>query len=193
MILAGVSTAVPRRSWWACLMCACLFASSLGATQDDERLAALFEQLGSATDANAAQSIENRIWRSWLDSGDTRVDSIMAEGIAAMGAQRLGAALASFDRVVEAAPGFAEGWNKRATVYWLLDRLPESMADIRRTLTLEPRHFGALSGMGQIFLQSGDEEGALRAFEAVLKISPQSPGARHNVEVLRERLRDRQV
>ena len=81
-------------------------------------------------------------------------------------AGRLTAAIAEFGRVIEMAPDFAEGWNKRATAYYLNDELEASVADIQRTLVLEPRHFGALSGMGLIFLQSGDPRGALAAFEA---------------------------
>jgi tetratricopeptide (TPR) repeat protein len=114
----------------------------------------------------------------------------MARGIQAMARRRMASARLLFDQVVEMAPGYAEGWNKRATVYYLEDNLPASMLDIERTLTLEPRHFGALSGMGLIFSEVEDVEGALEAFEAVLEIHPHSPTARASAEELRRKIRD---
>ena len=174
------------------LLIACMVTPTLAA-QGDERLDELFVRLRAAPDVPAAQNIETEIWAIWMDSGREEVNELLDAGVAAMSQRRLPEALEAFDRVVAMAPEFAEGWNKRATVYWLMDRLSESVADIRRTLALEPRHFGALSGMGLIFLESGDAEGALGAFEAVLAVSPQSAGARYRVDKLRERLGERQI
>ena len=106
----------------------------------------------------------------------------------AMGDQRWEDAIAIFGQITERAPGFAEGWNKRATAYYLNEDYVASVEDIRRTLALEPRHFGAISGMGLIFLSRGDQAGALAAFEAVVAIHPNSPGARARIEELRKRL-----
>lgn len=170
----------------------CIALPLAHADQNDSSLPALFEQLAQA-DAASAREIEARIWRIWTDSGEEQVNALVEAGMRAMNRRRFEQALERFDEVVRQAPDYAEGWNKRATVYWLLDRLPESVADIRRTLALEPRHFGALSGMGLIFLESGDEEGALNAFEAVLAINPHAVGTRERVERLRERLRERQI
>jgi tetratricopeptide (TPR) repeat protein len=97
--------------------------------------------------------------------------------------------IAIFDRVVTTLPDFAEGWNKRATVHYLNEDYTASVIDIERTLVLEPRHFGAISGMGLIFMARGDEAGALRAFEEVLKIHPHARGAKARVEELRKKLR----
>ena len=113
------------------------------------------------------------------------LDEFMAKGMVAMNAGRFDIALRYFDAVIKTDPEYAEGWNKRATVHWLMDNLEESMGDIRRTLALEPRHFGAVSGMGLIFMQQGDHDGALRAFEQVLKINPKDAGAKRRVEELR--------
>ena len=113
----------------------------------------------------------------------------MAEGVDAMNRRQFDVALTAFDRIVQLAPEFAAGWNKRATVYYLRDELEESVEDIRRTLALEPRHFGAISGMGLIFLERGDEGAALRAFESVLEINPHARGAQLRVEFLRAKLR----
>jgi tetratricopeptide (TPR) repeat protein len=164
----------------------CAAAPAL-ADQRDQRLAPLFEQLRQAADPATAGVIESEIWAIWLDSGRDEVDALMAEGIAAMAAGELGRAIELFGRAIEMAPRFAEGWNKRATAFYLQDDLTASVTDIRATLALEPRHFGALSGMGLIFLESGDMRGALKAFEAVLEVHPQSPAARLRVEVLRRR------
>ena len=168
-------------------------AISALASQTDARLQALFEQLRDAQSADDARVLETRIWGIWNESGDDDVDRLMQAAVRAMAGRRYEQALEHLDQVVRLAPQFAEGWNRRATVYWLLDRLSESVADIQRTLALEPRHFGAISGMGLIFMQSGDEEGALDAFEALLVINPHAAGARQRVEVLRQSLRDRQI
>ena len=168
-----------------------LACSSAGADQRDARLPELFEDLRSTGEAYVAREAEMEIWRIWMDSGRDDIDSIMREGMDAMGSGRFGDAIEHFNRIVELAPDFAEGWNKRATAYYLNEDLGESVRDIQRTLELEPRHFGAISGMGLIFLKRGDTFGALDAFEAVLEIHPHSRGTRFRVEMLRQELLDR--
>lgn len=158
------------------------------ADQSDERLQGLFERLKTAPDPMEAKRIEAAIWRIWLDSGQEEMNVVMEQGIQAMGMGRLAEAIAVFDRVVSALPDFAEGWNKRATVHYLNGNYTASVADIERTLALEPRHFGAISGMGLIFMARGDEAGALRAFEAVLEIHPHAQAAQIHVEALRMKL-----
>ena len=165
-----------------------LAVSSAGADQRDPRLPALFEQLRSTGEPLEARNAELEIWRIWMSSGRDDVDGIMREGIEAMQSGRFGEAIDHFGRIVEMVPDFAEGWNKRATAYYLNDDLGESVQDIQRTLKLEPRHFGAISGMGLIFLKRGDPVGALDAFEAVLEIHPHSRGTRYRVELLRQEL-----
>lgn len=161
------------------------------ADQDDARLEPLFERLRTAANAALADDVEGEIWRIWLQSGDEDLNRLLAEGMRAMQVGDSERALAIFDRVVARAPGFAEGWNKRATVHWLRNEYSDSMRDIQQTLRLEPRHFGALSGMGLIFDELEDPEGALRAFEAVLRIHPHARGARERVEALRQELQNR--
>ena len=94
-------------------------------------------------------------------------------------------ALEIFNELIAADPGFAEAWNKRATLHFMMGEIEKSRADVERTLDLEPRHFGALSGLGQIELLSGDREGALKAFENALDTNPHLPGARRMIERLR--------
>src|SRR3546814_20777188 len=95
--------------------------------------------------------------------------------------------------MVVIAPGFAEGWNKRATVHYLLGNYGESLADIAETLALEPRHFGALSGRGLVYLRLEDAQRALDAFEQALAIPPNLPAAALNAEELRKMLHDREL
>ncbi|MDX1434159.1 MAG: tetratricopeptide repeat protein [Gammaproteobacteria bacterium] len=165
-----------------------LCAPAPRADQTDARLDDLFAELAAADDPHDAFVTEMAIWRVWGESGRDDVDALLALGTEAMAGGRLDDAIAIFDRVVAIAPGFAEGWNKRATAYYLRGDYVASVRDIERTLALEPRHFGAISGMGLIFLERGDETGALKAFEEVLKIHPMSSNARRRVEELRERL-----
>jgi tetratricopeptide (TPR) repeat protein len=163
------------------------------AAQDDERLVELFQRLKEAPGLPQARALERHIWDIWLDSGRKDVNALMDAGMHQMSAGELESALATFAQVVKLAPGFAEGWNKRATVYYLMDDLAHSMRDIQRTLALEPRHFGALSGMALIFLEQGDDADALAVYEKVLEIDPYAPGVRERVEALRARLRGREA
>ena len=95
--------------------------------------------------------------------------------------------------IVAIAPGFAEGWNKRATVHYLLGNYDKSLTDIAETLALEPRHFGALSGRGLVYMALEEEELALDSFEAALEVYPLAHGARHNADALRDRLGRRDI
>ena len=150
-------------------------------------------ELAGERDPEQTLTAETTIWQIWLDGGEPSLNEGMARGILAMNTNRLDDAVERFTELIQAAPEFAEAWNKRATVYYLMERYEDSVRDIERTLALEPRHFGAISGMGLIFLQLGDEIGALDAFEKVLEIHPHARGARFHVERLRERLRGKQI
>ena len=155
------------------------------AAQDDNRLPGLFDALKHAANPSTAQVIENRIWDIWLFNGNARIDSRMREGIVAMSAGDYPTALRAFEYIVREAPEFAEGWNKRATVYYLMNDFKQSIGDIKRTLALEPRHFGAVSGLGLIYLELHDGASALEAFQRGLKIHPFMAGTPAQVEILR--------
>ncbi len=163
------------------------------ADQNDPRLDALFAQLEETDDPDRGRVLTDEIWQIWVASEDNAANDLMGSGIAFMAQGQMLAALMRFDKLVEIAPGFAEAWNKRATVNYLLERYQESIDDIERTLVLEPRHFGALAGLGLIYADTGKEEIALRAFERALEINPHLPGARENIETLRRRLKDRSI
>jgi tetratricopeptide (TPR) repeat protein len=182
-----------NRALLALVLCSLLFGvRTVSARQGDARLEPLFEQLAGADSVQQAETMVREIWGIWYESGDADINDLMARGMVAMNAGRFDVARRFFDEVIEADPDFAEGWNKRATVHWLMDNLEESMDDIQRTLALEPRHFGAASGMGLIFMQRGDKDGALRAFQQVLKINPSDTGAIRRVEKL-QRLVDEEA
>lgn len=185
------ATRTARCARTLCLLLALGPGVNAYADQRDERLDPLFEELREASDPLEAAVLERRIWGIWMQSGDDELDQLVVRGMLAMQRRDTERALAVFDEVVERAPLYAEGWNKRATVHWLRDEYAESMSDIQRTLELEPRHFGALSGMGLIFDELDDPVGALRAFQAVLRINPQARGAQARVEALQAELEDR--
>lgn len=163
-------------------------ARPVAADQTDPRLGGLFSALSAAPDAETAAGIEQQIWQIWLQSDDPRTDRHMVRGVVFMSAGQFDDAVAQFSAAIELAPDFAEAWNKRATVHYLMNQHDRSMQDIRQTLALEPRHFGAISGMGLIFLALDDQQTALKAFEEVLVIHPMSVSARANADALRQSL-----
>ena len=147
-------------------------------------LDALFDTLRDAPAAALARQAETAIWERWMESDDPQVEMWMAKGLRAMGQQDYRAAIEAFDQIVRAAPDFAEGWNKRATVNWLLGDHEASLGDIDRTLALEPRHFGALSGMAMIHEAHGRVFDALDALERIQVIYPCLPHLSERVQQL---------
>jgi tetratricopeptide (TPR) repeat protein len=142
---------------------------------DPERaraLDALFKGLKAARADDEADEVVGRIWETWTRSGRPDVDRLMEEGIGYLSIQQLGAAHDRFTRAIEAAPGFAEAWNKRATVLFLMQEHERSLADIEKVLALEPRHFGALAGRGMIHAHAGRWKGALDAYREALAVNP---------------------
>ena len=158
------------------------------ADQKDPRLLALFVGLEAAADVDQAQSIEQKIWLIWIRHDDPKIDALMQVGNQLMVPGEYQRSLAAFTQIIAEAPGFAEGWNKRATILYLLGDFEGSVRDIERTLALEPRHFGALAGLGLIYRAIEKPESALKIFEKVLEISPQSLGARLHIKQLRKAL-----
>ena len=155
------------------------------ADQNNDVLDDLFGRLKASTNAFEAAAIEGLIWKVWIHRGVAEVDQNMTLGIAAMGEGDFEGSLSYFDRVVRGDPGFAEGWNKRATVHFLMGNFDSSVADIRKTLTLEPRHFGALSGMGLIYDALGNSAAAVKVWEKALEINPHMAGIRYRIEEIR--------
>ena len=150
----------------------------------------LFERLAAASDPAQARRIEAEIWAGWMGQGGPAAASLMQLGTAAMASGNLPAALGLFDAITKQAPGYAEGWNKRATVFYMLGALDPSAEDCARVLALEPRHFGALSGLGMIRARQDRVDEAVAAFEKALAIHPHLEGARQALEELRRKQRD---
>ena len=155
------------------------------ADQTAPELPGLFEQLRQASDEGDARAIESRIWQHWMTAPDEPSEWLMSQITLAMAAEELSIALALCDELVESRPDFAEGWNRRATLHYMMGDSDSSVADIRETLVREPRHFGAISGLGLIFMRQNDFDAALDAFEQVLIISPASASARMNIDYIR--------
>jgi tetratricopeptide (TPR) repeat protein len=148
----------------------------------------LFERLADASSPAEAAPLEREIWAIWFEVGDPVLDRRMREGSLAMDRGDGDAALAAFDAVIATRPDFAEAWNRRATLYFLMRRFTESVADIERTLALEPRHFGALSGLALIREAQNEPFAALEALEQVCRIHPQMPHLLDRVEQLSSNL-----
>ena len=142
------------------------------ADQNDPRLDELFAGLKEVGSATKAHEIEQMIWFIWSRSPSAGANLMLRQGTQYMNEGKHEAAEANFDTVVELAPEFAEGWNKRATVRYLRGDYQGSIEDIKRTLALESRHFGALSGLGLIYDSLNEKKAAIDAFRAALEINP---------------------
>ena len=130
--------------------------------------------------ADAARAAE-LLWNMWHRSGDPRLDALLQEGIEAMQREDLSAADATFTRLIDEAPAFAEGWNKRATVRYMAEDYAASIADCRETLARNPNHFGALSGQGLCHLMLGQYREAADLFRRTLAVHPHLGSARNNL------------
>ena len=175
------------------LALAVLLGQPAAADQTSPSLDPLFERLRTASDPLEAYPLERMIWGIWIDANDTAVDTRMTDGIRLMHGGDFTGSLAAFDDVVHMAPGHAEGWNKRATVHYLMGDFDASVRDIRKTLELEPRHFGALSGMGLIYSALGKDAAALKVYERVLEIHPQQIGLADRVRELKRKVKGSEI
>lgn len=178
------------------ILCAFAFVVCLSparADQTDPRLDALFAALQAAPSVEDAKPIEDEIWRIWRTGEDMKSSRDLQYGVDAMRARRLPLAAAVFTKLVKRRPAFAEAWNKRATVYYHMERFDESVADCIRVLDLEPRHFGALSGLGLIYAANGELEAAIAWFERALKINPHMPAVHEHVRRLKNELKGRAI
>lgn len=179
--------------------------AALGKTDADERLrgAADLASVGRMEDAPALlaalydkdprvrATVEESVWAVWSRSGDATVDPIFRRGVAQMNRRHFAEAAATFTRVIELKPAFAEGWNKRATAYFLEGKYEQSLKDCDEVIKRNPRHFGALSGYGQIYLQLDEPEKALEYFRRALAINPNLEGVQDLIEQLEQAQADR--
>lgn len=130
------------------------------------------------------ERVQGQIWAAWNRSGSASMDFLARRADEAMQKQDIEAAKSYLNDLVRLAPEFAEGWNKRATLHFMQDEYGRSLDDIAQALKLEPRHFGALSGLGIILDRLGDKPGALEAYRRAAEIHPNLPGAQEGIKKL---------
>jgi tetratricopeptide (TPR) repeat protein len=172
----------------AALSLAACNASTPGSTRADPELDALFSQLEQTEDAGAAQSIEQAIWARWADSGSPTVNILLERATAAENAGDAELAERFLDQASDLAPDYAETWNRRANLYYSSDDYSGAIAAIQETLKREPRHLGALAGLGLIYEDLGQQRAALEAFRAALVIHPHYETALQGVRRLEPRV-----
>jgi tetratricopeptide (TPR) repeat protein len=128
------------------------------------------------------------LWEVWSRSGDPEIDRLFTAGVQEMSEGRWDDAVATFTKIIARKPEFAEGWNKRATVYYLMGEYGKSLADCHEVMKRNPLHYGALSGYGMIYGQLDQPQRALEFYEQALGVNPNLDGVRHTIEILRNEL-----
>ncbi len=153
----------------------------------------LFEALKAAPDDASAKAVEDRIWALWLASGSDTANLLMSRVKTAVEAQDLDLAIKLLTAIIELRPDYVEAWNRRATIYYMKRDFAASLADIRQVLAREPRHFGAISGLGMILQEFGDEKNALAVFRRALAIHPRLQRIPDLVKQLSEKVEGRDI
>jgi len=165
-----------------------IFPAGAFPDQKDTRLNDLFSILQSSDDPILLQETETRIWEIWHESGRKEIDILMEEASEATQLGKLEYAESIYSRIVDVVPEFSEGWNRRATVRYYQKDYDSSLEDIKQTLILEPRHFGATWGLGMIFGLNRNFPAAIAAFERLLELKPNSQGIKQRIELLRQEM-----
>src|SRR5437660_2656453 len=153
----------------------------------------LFGALKAAPDEVSAKHVEARIWAIWMQTPSDTAALLMLRAKAAMDAQQTDIALKLLDGVIKLRPDYVEAWNRRATLYYLQNNYAHSLADIQQVLVCEPRHFGALAGLGMIMQDIGDDKRALDAFRKALAINPHLEKVPELVKTLGEKVEGRDI
>ena len=153
----------------------------------------LFGALKAAPDEASAKHVEARIWALWMATPSDTAALLMTRAKVALEARQLDVALKLLDAVVALRPDYIEGWNRRATIYYLQDDYGHALQDIRQVLAREPRHFGALAGLGMIMRDLGDDRRALDAFRKALAINPHLDKIPELVKTLTEKVEGRDI
>jgi tetratricopeptide (TPR) repeat protein len=136
-------------------------------------------------DTRVRELAERALWEIWSRSGNDEVDHLLRAGVVEMQHGQLEASVDTFTEVIRRQPDFAEGWNKRATVYYLIGEYRKSAADCDEVLKRNPSHFGALSGYGMIWLRLEEPARALERFEQALAVNPNLDSVRETIDALR--------
>ena len=167
-----------------------LFSFSLKADQNDVRLDDLFEILLKTESDIKINEVTSSIWEIWHETNDLSIEADFYRGLESMRIGDLLMAVAFFTRVIDKNPKFAEGWNKRATVYYMLGKFDSSMMDIHETLKLEPRHFGAMDGMALIFIHLEQFDKVIDIYDQMLKIFPNNSSTIQKKQIFINKLPD---
>ena len=175
---------------WLFLLLAVQVALSDGRSSiNDEELGLLFNQLLEIQSSSEADEITLKIWEIWTNDAETEFgQSTMLEGVSLMNRNSLVAAEELFSELIRSSPDYIEAWNKRATVRYMMGQLENSLNDVYVVLSKEPKHFGAMSGLGLIMIQREDFEGALSAYKKLIAIHPFSKDALSLVPILEQRV-----
>jgi tetratricopeptide (TPR) repeat protein len=176
-----------RRFFSLTVLLLLILGAPAGAGQGNLRLDALFQALGATSDQAYAESVEEHIWDFWLTHPDLEMIRLMRAGVSSLNSDDYKAALTAFDAVVAKDPTYAEGWNKRANAHYMLGDYKAAVEDLRHALLLEPRHFGALTGLGLVYLALNQPQPALRAFDAALALNPHLDRVRQQADSIRKR------
>jgi len=153
----------------------------------------LFNALKIAPDEASAKAIEERIWAIWISSGGDTCNLLMSRVKDATDDRDYDLAIKLLDAIVTIKPDYVEAWNRRATLYYITHEYGRALADIHEVLAREPRHFGALAGLGLILQDIGDDKHALQAYQAALAIDPHLRNLPDTVKTLREKVEGRDI
>ena len=175
-----------------------LSISNVNSEERDSKLDKLFTQLKNIKDLSSAQVVENEIWEIWQihpsdDRRGFRLTELLIQGTRLMNMRELSKAHEVFTKIIAVENDWAEAWNKRATVLYLMKQYESSLADIKITLVLEPRHFGALSGQALNYIELSLYEKAIESYKAAQKIYPVMDGAKKMIPQLQELIDDQAV
>jgi tetratricopeptide (TPR) repeat protein len=165
-------------------------ASRLGEVGVMADTPALLQALRDADEGTRGHA-EKAMWRIWGRSGDRRIDQLYRSGVGQMRGGELQKSITTFSRIIGLKPGFAEGWNKRATLYFLAGEYRKSLADCAQVIKRNPYHFGALAGYGQIYLKLEDYARSLEYFRRALEVNPNMDGVRLNILLLEQLIEQR--
>ncbi len=170
-------------------LAAALFAFlPVQAAQDDPRLGELFDALAKAPSAELAAPIEGEIWKVWAESKSPTTELLAQRGAVLLAAGDADTALELVEAVTALNPDYAEGWHMLANLQMMREETTEAIIAIKRTLALEPRHFGALAVLGTVMESLGDDKAALAAFDASLKLNPNQDDVKQQASTLRRKL-----
>lgn len=153
----------------------------------------LFGALKAAPDEVSAKHVEARIWAIWLQTPSDTAALLMSRAKTAVDAKKIDVAIKLLDSVIKLRPDYIEAWNRRATLYYMQNDYRRSLADIQQVLIREPRHFGALAGLGMIMQEVGDEKRALDAYRKALAVNPHLEKIPDQVKALTEKVEGRDI